>query len=120
MDEDRFDRKMIDIESRSYEVSMLIAGFVFEILETFDEMQSDICCEIPYCDPVSGYKTVTAEFIKLDAENGIVSINVSGRKDSVMWDDLDMAAKEILMTELHHKRKSLNLYKNYNAKEEIH
>lgn len=120
MDKDKFDNKMIDIESKSFEVNMLMAGFVFEILESFNEMKSEIYCELPYYDPNSGYKAIIAESISLDVENGIILVEAQGMKTSVMWDELNMAAKEIIIAELHHKYKASILYENLNTKDEIH
>jgi len=120
MEKDNFDKKMIDIESKSYEVNMLMSGFVFEILETFDDMKSEIYCELPYFDPDSGYKTVIAESISLDFENGIIQLIGEGMKSPIMWDELNIAAKEIIIAELHHKYKTTKLYKNLTVKEEIH
>jgi hypothetical protein len=37
-----------------------------------------------------------------------------------MWDELNIAAKEIVIAELHHKYKSLKLYNNLTMKEEMH
>ncbi len=120
MDKDKFDIKMIDIESKSYEVSMLMSGFVFEILEDFDGMKCEIYCELPYFDPATGYKAITAEYISLDIENGTLLISAQGMKDSVMWDELNIAAKEIIIAELHHKYKAAKLYDNLTFKEEMH
>jgi len=120
MEKDKFDKKMIEIESKSFEVSMLMSGFVFEILENFEEMKSEIYCEIPYFDPSAGYKTITAESIFLDIENGIVLIAASGIQTPVMWDELNIAAKEIIIAELHHKHKAAKLYDNLIVKEEMH
>lgn len=120
MDKDKFDNKMIDIESKSFEVNMLMAGFVFEILENFNEMKSELYCELPYYDPNSGYKTIITESISVDIENGIILVEAQGMKTSVMWDELNMAAKEIIIAELHHKYKASILYENLNTKDEIH
>jgi len=120
MDKDKFDNKMIEIESKSFEVNMLMSGFVFEILENFNEMKSEIYCELPYYDPNAGYKTIIAESISLDVESGIVLLEAQGMKTSVMWDELNMAAKEIIIAELHHKYKASKLYENLNLKEEMH
>lgn len=120
MDKDKFDKKMIDIESKSFEVSILMSGFVFEILEDFDEMKCEIFCELPYFDPTEGYKAITAEFISLDVENGTLFITAQGMKTPVMWDELNIAAKEIIIAELHHKYKAAKLYDNLTFKEEMH
>ena len=120
MDKDKFDNKMIDIESKSFEVNMLMSGFVFEILESFNETKSEIYCELPYYDPGAGYKTIIAESISIDIENGIVLLEAQGMNTSVMWDELNMAAKEIIIAELHHKYKASKLYNDLNTKEEIH
>jgi len=120
MEKDKFDKKMVDIESKSFEVSMLMSGFVFEILENFEDLKSEIYCELPYYDPASGYKTVVAEYIYLDAESGVVLIDAEGIKTPVMWDELNIAAKEIIIAELHHKYKASKLYDNLTIKEEMH
>jgi len=120
MEKDKFDNKMIDIESKSFEVNMMMSGFVFEILETFDERKSDIYCEIPYFDLNYGYKTIITESIFIDIENGIVLISAEEIKTPVMWDELNIAAKEIIIAELHHKYKSSKLYNNLTVKEELH
>lgn len=120
MEKDKFDKKMIDIENKSFEVSMLMSGFVFEILETFAEKKGEIYCELPYFDHTTGYKTIIAESISLDMETGVVLIATEGGKTPVMWDELNIAAKEIIIAELHHKYKSTKLYDNLTAKEEMH
>jgi len=120
MEKDKFDQKMIEIESKSYEVNMLMSGFVLEILEGFNEMKSEIYAELPYFDPDSGYKTAVAESIYLDSENGIILITAPGIKGPIMWDEINIAAKEIIIAELHHKYKASRLYENLTQKEEMH
>lgn len=120
MEKDKFDEKMIEIESRSYEISMLMSGFVFEILECFDGMKSEIYCEIPYDDLSSGYRTVTVESVSIDIENGVVMVEAEGIKPAIIWDELNIAAREIIIAELHHKYKASKLYENLNPAEEIH
>jgi len=120
MGKDKFDQKMIDIESKSFEVNMLMSGFVCEMLENLVDMKSEIYCELPYFDPNIGYKTIIAESITLDLENGIVHITAQGMNTPVMWDELNIAAKEIIITELHHKYKATKLYENLTVKEEMH
>lgn len=120
MEKDKFDKKMIDIESKSFEVNMLMSGFVLEIIAGFDQMKSEIYAELPYFDPNSGYKTVIAESVYLDVESGVILITASGMKNPVMWDELNVAAKEIIIAELHHKYKASKLYENLTLKEEMH
>ncbi len=120
MEKDKFDNKMVDIESKSFEVSMLMSGFVFEILETFEDLKSELYCELPYYDPASGYKTILAEFIYLEADTGVLLITAQDVKTPVMWDELNIAAKEIVIAELHHKYKALKIYNNLTTKEEMH
>jgi hypothetical protein len=111
---------MVEIESKSFEISMLMSGFVFEILENFEDLKSELYCELPYYDPSSGYKTVLAEFIYLESDTGVLLITARDVKTPVMWDELNIAAKEIVIAELHHKYKSLKLYNNLTMKEEMH
>jgi hypothetical protein len=120
MEKDKFDNKMVEIESKSFEISMLMSGFVFEILKNFEEFKSELYCELPYYDLASGYKTVVAEFIYLDEESGVLLITADGIKTPVMWDELNIAAKEIVIAELHHKYKAVKLYNNLTIKEEMH
>lgn len=120
MEKDKFDNKMVEIESKSFEISMLMSGFVFEILENFDDFKSELYCELPYYDPGTGYKTVVAELIYLEPETGVLLITAEGVKTPVMWDELNIAAKEIVIAELHHKYKASKLYNNLTIKEELH
>ena len=120
MEKDKFDKKMIDIESKSFEVNMLMSGFVFEILESFEEMKAEIYGELPYFDPSAGYKTIIAESIALDIENGIILLSAQGMNVPVMWDELNIAAKEIVIAELHHKYKASKLYETLTEKEDMH
>jgi len=120
MEKDKFDKKMIEIERKSFEVNMLMSGFILEILECFNDLKCEVYCELPYFDSVSGYKTLIAESVSLDLENGIILLQAEGLKTSVMWDELNIAAKEIIIAELHHKYKASKLYKNLTLKEEMH
>lgn len=120
MEKDKFDNKMIEIENKSFEVNMLMSGFVLEILEGFDEMKCELYGEIPYFDNSKGYMTVIAEYITLDADSGLINITGRGMKTPVMWDELNVAAKEIIISELHHKYKAAKLYNNITVKEEMH
>ena len=120
MEKDRFDKKMIEIENKSFEINMLMAGFVFEILENFNEMKSPICCELPYYDPASGYKMIVTGSISLDIEKGVILLTAAGIKDPVMWDELNIAAKEIIIAELHHVYNASKLYENLTFREEMH
>jgi len=120
MEKDSFDKKMIEIESKSFEVNMLMSGFVFEILESFNEMKCELYTELPYFDPSAGYKTIFTESMSVDIESGIILINAKGIKNPVMWDELNIAAKEIIISELHHKYKASKVYDNLIVKEEIH
>jgi hypothetical protein len=120
MEKDKFDLKMIDIESRSFEVNMLMSAFIAEILENFEQMESELYAEIPYYDPVSGYRTVIAESVFIEPDNGMILLTASGMKNPVMWDELNIAAKEIIIAELHHRYKSVKLYESLTVKDEIH
>ncbi len=120
MEKDKFDKKMIDIESKSFEVNMLMSGFVLEIIENFDGRKGEIYAEFPYFDPDSGYRTAVAESVYLDEENGVILVGAANMKNPVMWDELNVAAKEIIIAELHHKYKSSIIYRNLTPKEEIH
>ncbi len=120
MDEDRFDRKIIDIESRSFELSMLMAGFVFDILHQFNGFKATISCEIPYCDQNHGLRIITVNSLSLDNENGTINIGAEGVEQSLPWDDLNLAARESIITEINHVYKSIKLLENFSSKEEIH
>ncbi len=123
MDKDKFDDKLIKIESKSFEVNMLMAEFVFELLKTFDNKISEIYCELPYYDPDKGYKTLLADAVSLDIESGQIFIFSEMINTAFMWDDLNISAKEIIITELHLKYKSLKLFDNLTEKkqkEEMH
>jgi len=65
-------------------------------------------------------KAIIAEFISLDIDNGIVLLTVQGISAPVMWEELNIAAKEIIIAELHHKYKASKLYEDLTVKEEMH
>lgn len=120
MEEDRFDRKIIDIESMSFELNMLLAGFVFDILHCFDGYKTDISCEIPYLDPVSGLCIVTVNSLHLDNDRGVIDVIADSYSEPLMWDELSISARESVVVELNHKYKSLKLLNNLKAGEDIH
>lgn len=123
MEKDKFDNKLIEIESKSFEVNMLMSEFVLEILETSDNMKSEIYCELPYYDSDKGYRTLIADAVFLDMDTRQILVTEVMLNGAVMWDDLNIAAKEIIITELHLKYKSSGLYNSFNVKntrEEMH
>lgn len=120
MEKDKFDIKLIEIESKSFEITMLMSGFVLEILGNFHEMKSDIQAELPFYDPDRGYRSINSKSIFYNPENGLLALETDELQTPVIWDDLNVAAKEILINELLCKYKSLKIFKSLSGTGEMH
>ncbi len=119
MEKDRFDLKMIDIEQKSFELGMLMSVFVFEILETFENSSADIAAYINIYAQDGNSLPLEMEKITLNRETGEIILNCAEGKP-VLWDDLDLVAKEIVMNELHHRYKADRLYRGLSDNGGVH
>lgn len=120
MEKDRFDHKMIDIEQKTFELGMLMSVFAFEILETFDGNFAEINTEINYTDMEGSSLRLETESVVLNRDTGEISVNCTGVEKSLIWDDLDLTAKIIIINELHYRYKSEKLYKGFSDDGGIH
>ena len=120
MEKDKFDIRMIEIESKSFEIAMLMSGFVLDILENFDGMKTDVQAELPYFDPHTGYRSLTLKSVFFNPVSNLINIETEELQTSVIWDDLNVAAKEIIINELHHKYKSVIIYQSFSGQKETH
>ena len=120
MEKDKFDDMIVEIESKSSEIAMLMSCFVLEILETYSEMKTDVHAEFPFFDPEAGYRSINSRSVFFDPCSSRIIIETDELLTPVMWDDLSAAAKEIIINELHHKHKSSKIYRSFSDKHETH
>ncbi len=120
MEKDRFDHKMIDIEQKTFELGMLMSVFAFEILETFEGNTAEVNAAINYTDYEGSALRLETESVVLNRDTGEISVNCIEIKDPVMWDDLDVSAKIIIINELHYRYKAEKLYNRFTDDGEIH
>lgn len=112
MEKDKFDVKKIYIEQKIFEAGMMMSNFVVELLETFPEMKCAIEVQVSYNDYEKGYVAVDAESVFFNAETELINIGLRDIEAPVLWDDLDLSARDIILNEIHHKYKSDLIYKN--------
>jgi hypothetical protein len=120
MEKDKFDLKMIDIEAKSFEVNMQISGFAYEILAEFSDHKIWIEVELPYFDSARGYINVNTRSVYYNKDDGLIYIEAEELQNPASWDDFNIAAKEIIINELHHKYKAEKLFKSLSGKDELH
>lgn len=110
MEKDRFDHKMIDIEQKSFELGMLMSVFAFEILETFSSKSAEINATINMVTAEGNTLQLETESITLNRETGEITIDCIDGENHLMWDDLDLSAKNIIVNELHFRYKADRLF----------
>jgi len=120
MDKDRFDHKMIDIEQKSFELGMLMSVFAFEILETFQNGSAEVSAFINIINADGAAVQLETEAISLNRDTGVISIGCIDREDGILWDDLDLSAKNIIINELHFRYKADRLFSGLSDEGEIH
>lgn len=120
MEKDRFDHKMIDIEQKSFELGMLMSVFAFEILETFADKSVEINAAFNFVDADGASIQLETERISLNGETGEIKIDCIDEKSSLMWDDLDLSAKNTIINELHFRYKADRLFSGLSDDSGIH
>lgn len=120
MERDKFDSKVIEIESKSFEINMLMTGFVLEILGSFSGMRSEVQAELPFYDPDGGYFSLNTKTVFYNTGDGMITVEANELQTPVIWDDLNITAKEILINELLHKYRSVKILQNLSGKGEVH
>jgi hypothetical protein len=120
MEKDRFDDKMIDIEQKSYELGMLMSVFAFEILETFESGSADIAASVNVVNVDGVTVQVESEKVILNRDTGEISVVCSDMENRLLWDDLDLSAKNAIINELHFRYKADRLYKGLSDEGGIH
>jgi len=115
MEKDRFDVKAVNIGQKTFELGIMMSGFVLEILGTFDNMRADLNAQIPYYDYEKGYLGVNVISVYIDMETELINLQCENMENHLLWDDLDFSAKEIILNELHHIYKAGILYKNLSS-----
>lgn len=115
MEKDRFDVKAVNIGHKTFEIGLMMSGFVIEILGTFAEMKADINVQIPYNDYEKGYVGINVITVYIDVETELINLQCDNMDNPLLWDELDFSAKEIILNELHHSYKSAILYKNLSS-----
>jgi len=120
MDKDRFDHKMIDIEQKSFELGMLMSVFAFEILETFENGIAEVSAYISFINEEGAAVQLETEHISLDRETGVISVGCFDREEGLLWDDLDLSAKNLIINELHFRYKADRLFNGLSDEGEVH
>lgn len=120
MEKDRFDHKMIDIEQKSFELGMLMSVFAFEMLETFSGNSADITATINFVTGEGNPLQLETERIALDRETGDITIYCMGDANRLLWDDLDLSAKNTIINELHFRYKADRLFSGLSDDGGIH
>jgi len=120
MDKDRFDHKMIDIEQKSFELSMLMSVFAFEILETFENSSAGITAVINITNAEGVFVTLETLRVILNRDTGEILIECADTDEILSWDDLDLAAKNTIINELHFRYKSEMLFSGLSDDGEVH
>ncbi|HPJ34773.1 MAG TPA: hypothetical protein PK358_08060 [Spirochaetota bacterium] len=120
MDKDKFDLKMIDIEQKFFELGMLMSVFAFEILEQFDNGTAVISVLLDIVTNEGESVEIETEQVSLDRETGEIKIKCANLDDNLVWEDLDLSAKNAVINELHFRYKSDRLYDGLSGDGEIH
>lgn len=115
MEKDRFDVKAVNIGQKTFELGIMMSGFVLEILGTFTDMRAELNVQIPYNDYEKGYLGVNIASVYIDMETELINLQCENMENPLLWDDLDLSAKEIILNELHHCYKAEILYKNLSS-----
>jgi len=113
MEKDKFDFKMIDIEQKAFELSMLMSLFAAEIIETFNGSVDIDFCIGHYID--NNYVSLNIERVLYNDDS--IALISPALDSPILWDDLSISAKDIVINELHHKYKSKKLYEQISDNE---
>lgn len=115
MEKDKFDVKAVNIGQKTFELGIMMSGFVLEILGTFEGMRADLNVQIPYNNFEKGYLGINVIAVYIDSETELINLECENMDRPLPWDDLDFSAKEIILNELHHCYKSAILYRNLSS-----
>lgn len=120
MEKDRFDHKMIDIEQKSFELGMLMSVFAFEILDTFENGIADVNASINVLNADGAAVMMESERVLLNRETGEITIECTGNENLLLWDDLDLSAKNTIINELHFRYKADRIFSGLSDDGGIH
>lgn len=115
---DRFDEMMINIGSYMFDLQMMLARFVSEILEEFEGNIYDIDLTVPFQEG-NEYINLHVERIIFDTDD-VIKVFVSMREEFIEWDNLNITVQDLIANYLHMRYKAENLYRNLSEKDEIH
>ena len=100
IERDKFDEMIVDIDSRLFDVQVLISRFVVEMMEEWPEHRVDIEITIPVIsgDAVVLHRVVNA-VLGTDGGSSLVFMETDGQK--LTWEEMDVASQYIIANRLH-------------------
>ena len=113
-----FDELIVDIETRTYDLQVRIAAYVTRMLRINEGLtELDLCIPFIFDETCEMYRAVE---ISLEADSEVILVKVSGREDSIEWDDLDLSAQDMIVNFLHMKYTSEKIYRELSSHEDMH
>ncbi len=111
MEWDKFDEMAVDIERRTFEVNMAIVNFASELLKTFPDNKAELNMEFISGSFGAKNNVVLVNAIWLDSRDELIYIDAENLNDPILWDDLSLSNRDILVNEIYGQYRANLLYK---------
>jgi len=106
-----FDEMIVTIGTTFYDLQLMLAHFVCEILEIFEDAKVEVSLKFPFFNGEE-YLTYFSEEIYFDIDKDLVMIKLQDVENSIEWSMLDAHTMERFASEIHMK---FEAYKQYLA-----
>ncbi len=110
MGQDKFDEMIVEIERKTFEINMSIANFASKILRTFPEWKAQVDVKIVSEDFDWENNELFVKSVWLDGEDELIYLDSEKDHDPIIWDDLSLSTRDMLMNEIYGRYKSNLLY----------
>jgi hypothetical protein len=106
---DRFDDMIVEIDTRLFDVQMLLSRFVVELLEAVSGNLLTVDLRLPVAGD-AGVVLHQVSQVQLHSGGGAAILITVGISDLLTWEELDVASQYVLANSLHRAYVSGKLY----------
>ncbi len=114
-----FNKLMIDIGSKAFELQMMIGRFIVDALSEFENKSINLDLMIPVTND-GRFELQPCQRIYYDKANEIVKVKFSNNRDDLVWSEMDISTQEVIINHIHFLLSSKILYNDLSTMQECH
>ena len=108
---DKYDDMLIDIGSRMFDLQILLAGFIREIMDELGKFSIEIDFKFPIREG-DDYNIIHGKEIHYDPEENKLMVLTMDSGKFILWHEIDVLTQEILANDLHMRYVAEGIYKD--------